>query len=63
MAGGGAPQPRYGGGHHLPGLLHPDILCSRQTYPYFDGTPLFAFGHGLGYADFSYSALRTEVDG
>ncbi len=60
---GRLPQTWYASDDDLPGLLDYDIIGSRQTYLYFDGTPLFAFGHGLGYADFSYSALRTEVDG
>ncbi|MFJ8752862.1 glycoside hydrolase family 3 C-terminal domain-containing protein [Streptomyces sp. NPDC102441] len=47
----------------LPGLLDYDIIGSRQTYLYFRGTPLFPFGHGLGYADFTYSGLRAEVEG
>ncbi|MFC9948736.1 glycoside hydrolase family 3 C-terminal domain-containing protein [Streptomyces pratensis] len=60
---GRLPQTWYASDDDLPGLFDYDIIGSRQTYLYFDGTPLFPFGHGLGYADFTYSALRTEVDG
>ncbi|MFI6120689.1 glycoside hydrolase family 3 C-terminal domain-containing protein [Streptomyces sp. NPDC051064] len=60
---GRLPQTWYASDDDLPGLFDYDIIGSRQTYLYFDGTPLFPFGHGLGYADFSYSTLRTEVDG
>jgi beta-glucosidase len=34
---------------------------SNRTYRYFDGKPLFAFGHGLGYTKFSYRALSLET--
>ncbi|MFD6275231.1 glycoside hydrolase family 3 C-terminal domain-containing protein [Streptomyces sp. NPDC060209] len=60
---GRLPQTWYASDDDLPGLFDYDIIGSRQTYLYFSGTPLFPFGHGLGYAGFSYSALRTEVDG
>ncbi|MFF9687490.1 glycoside hydrolase family 3 C-terminal domain-containing protein [Streptomyces sp. NPDC014623] len=61
--GGRLPQTWYASDDDLPGLFDYDIIGSRQTYLYFDGTPLFPFGHGLGYAGFGYSALHTEVDG
>uniref|UniRef100_A0AAU3GM47 Glycoside hydrolase family 3 C-terminal domain-containing protein n=1 Tax=Streptomyces sp. NBC_01401 TaxID=2903854 RepID=A0AAU3GM47_9ACTN len=60
---GRLPQTWYTSDDDLPGLFDYDIIGSRQTYLYFDGTPLYPFGHGLGYADFTYSALRAEVDG
>uniref|UniRef100_A0AAU1M0I7 Glycoside hydrolase family 3 C-terminal domain-containing protein n=1 Tax=Streptomyces sp. NBC_00148 TaxID=2903626 RepID=A0AAU1M0I7_9ACTN len=60
---GRLPQTWYASDDDLPGLFDYDIIGSRQTYLYFDGTPLYPFGHGLGYADFTYSALRTQVDG
>ncbi|MEV2243259.1 glycoside hydrolase family 3 C-terminal domain-containing protein [Streptomyces sp. NPDC049970] len=60
---GRLPQTWYASDDDLPGLFDYDVIGSRQTYLYFDGTPLYPFGHGLGYADFTYSALRTEVDG
>ncbi|MFD9497965.1 glycoside hydrolase family 3 C-terminal domain-containing protein [Streptomyces sp. NPDC060035] len=60
---GRLPQTWYAGDADLPGLLDYDIIGSRQTYLYFDGTPLYAFGHGLAYTDFTYSALKAAVQG
>ncbi|AZQ37750.1 carbohydrate-binding protein [Streptomyces cyaneochromogenes] len=60
---GRLPQTWYATDSDLPGLLDYDVIGSRQTYLYFEGTPLFPFGHGLSYAAFSYADLRTTVDG
>ncbi|MGW0788583.1 glycoside hydrolase family 3 C-terminal domain-containing protein [Streptomyces sp. NPDC002911] len=60
---GRLPQTWYASDDDLPGLFDYDIIGSRQTYLYFRGAPLFPFGHGLGYADFTYSGLRAELDG
>jgi beta-glucosidase len=38
----------------LPSILDYDIIKARRTYQYFDGDPLYAFGHGLSYSDFRY---------
>jgi beta-glucosidase len=38
----------------LPSILDYDIIKSDRTYQYFDGTPLYAFGHGLSYSEFRY---------
>jgi beta-glucosidase len=35
-----------------------DVIEGRRTYLYFEGTPLYPFGHGLTYADFRYEDLR-----
>ncbi|MFD3656427.1 glycoside hydrolase family 3 C-terminal domain-containing protein [Streptomyces sp. NPDC058620] len=53
---GRLPQTWYASDTDLPDLLDYDIIGSRQTYLYFRGTPLYPFGHGLTYADFTYSA-------
>ncbi|MFD8724015.1 glycoside hydrolase family 3 C-terminal domain-containing protein [Streptomyces sp. NPDC059629] len=58
---GRLPQTWYASDADLPDLLDYDILGARQTYLYFEGTPLFPFGHGLSYASFSYADLTTEV--
>ncbi|GGF97717.1 glucan 1,4-alpha-glucosidase [Paenibacillus albidus] len=42
----------------LPDLLDYDIIKGKRTYMYFDGEPLYPFGHGLSYADMTYSSLR-----
>ncbi|MFF0075836.1 glycoside hydrolase family 3 C-terminal domain-containing protein [Streptomyces sp. NPDC005494] len=60
---GRLPQTWYAGDGDLPDLLDYDIIGSRQTYLYFEGTPLFPFGHGLGYADFAYSGLEAGIEG
>ncbi|MFI5674549.1 glycoside hydrolase family 3 C-terminal domain-containing protein [Streptomyces cellulosae] len=58
---GRLPQTWYADDADLPGLLDYDVIGSRQTYLYFEGTPLFPFGHGLSYASFSYGDLATQV--
>ncbi|WP_371668840.1 glycoside hydrolase family 3 C-terminal domain-containing protein [Streptomyces sp. NBC_00289] len=59
---GRLPQTWYADDADLPGLLDYDVIGGRQTYLYFEGTPLFPFGHGLSYASFSYADLAVQVD-
>ncbi|MGW2424192.1 glycoside hydrolase family 3 C-terminal domain-containing protein [Streptomyces sp. NPDC001709] len=59
---GRLPQTWYAADADLPDLLDYDVIGSRQTYLYFDGTPLFPFGHGLSYASFAYADLRAAVE-
>ncbi|GEC06060.1 sugar hydrolase [Streptomyces spinoverrucosus] len=59
---GRLPQTWYADDSDLPDLLDYDVIGSRQTYLYFEGTPLFPFGHGLSYASFSYEGLTTRVE-
>ncbi|MFD7319560.1 glycoside hydrolase family 3 C-terminal domain-containing protein [Streptomyces sp. NPDC059875] len=59
---GRLPQTWYADDSDLPDLLDYDVIGSRQTYLYFEGTPLFPFGHGLSYATFSYEGLTTRVE-
>ncbi|MFI6337328.1 glycoside hydrolase family 3 C-terminal domain-containing protein [Streptomyces sp. NPDC050535] len=56
---GRLPQTWYASDADLPGLLDYDVIGGRQTYLYFEGAPLFPFGHGLSYARFSYSDLEV----
>ena len=44
----------------LPDILEYDIIKARRTYQYFDGTPLYPFGHGLSYSTFRYGRLAIE---
>jgi beta-glucosidase len=39
-----------------------DYSMSNRTYRYFNGEPLYAFGHGLSYTRFQYSAARLDAD-
>ncbi|MFI1419006.1 glycoside hydrolase family 3 C-terminal domain-containing protein [Streptomyces sp. NPDC020731] len=60
---GRLPQTWYADDADLPDLLDYDVIGSRQTYLYFEGAPLFPFGHGLSYAGFSYGELTADVVG
>jgi beta-glucosidase len=60
---GRLPQTWYAADADLPDLFDYDIIGSRQTYLYFEGTPLYAFGHGLSYTSFAYDDLTAAHDG
>ncbi|MGW6055671.1 glycoside hydrolase family 3 C-terminal domain-containing protein [Streptomyces sp. NPDC055189] len=60
---GRLPQTWYAADTDLPDLLDYDVIGSRQTYLYFDGTPLYPFGHGLGYSSFAYDDLVAAREG
>ncbi|MEU1042242.1 glycoside hydrolase family 3 C-terminal domain-containing protein [Streptomyces sp. NPDC005551] len=59
---GRLPQTWYATDEDLPDLLDYDVIGGRQTYLYFEGTPLFPFGHGLSYTSFGYTDLRFLAD-
>jgi beta-glucosidase len=44
----------------LPDFLDYDITKGR-TYMYFDGEPLYAFGHGLSYTTFKYNSIEPNA--
>jgi beta-glucosidase len=44
----------------LPDILDYDIIKSNRTYLYFDGNPLYPFGHGLSYSSFRHSDLHLD---
>jgi beta-glucosidase len=56
---GRLPQTWYSSDADLPDLLDYDVIGGRQTYLYFEGTPLFPFGHGLAYTTFAYEDLSV----
>lgn len=39
-----------------------DYSMVNRTYRYFEGEPLFAFGHGLSYTRFDYADARLDID-
>jgi beta-glucosidase len=40
-----------------------DYSMKNRTYRYFEGKPLYAFGHGLSYTKFAYSNLQLDHAG
>ncbi|MFE6389870.1 glycoside hydrolase family 3 C-terminal domain-containing protein [Nocardiopsis dassonvillei] len=60
---GRLPQTWYRSADDLPGMLDYDIVGARGTYLYFEGEPLYPFGHGLGYTSVEYAAPVVRVNG
>ncbi|MET8160826.1 glycoside hydrolase family 3 C-terminal domain-containing protein [Sphaerisporangium sp. NPDC005289] len=58
--GGRLTQTWYRSARELPDLFDYDIIATDSTYLYYRGTPLYPFGHGLGYTRFTYSDLRLS---
>ncbi|OKP88210.1 beta-glucosidase [Paenibacillus sp. P3E] len=46
----------------LPDLMDYDIIKGKRTYMYFDGEPLYPFGHGLSYAQVVYRKLSLAEE-
>jgi beta-glucosidase len=52
-------QTWYRAGTPLASIHDYDIIKSKRTYQYFEGTPLYPFGHGLSYTDFAYGPVTA----
>ena len=57
--GGRLPVTYYKSVNDLPAF--DDYRMAGRTYRFFEGTPLYAFGHGLSYTTFAYKNLRTSA--
>ncbi len=57
---GRLPQTWYRGDDPLPERLDYDIIKAGWTYQYHRAAPLYPFGHGLSYTDFTYRDLRLS---
>ncbi|OOC55828.1 MULTISPECIES: glycoside hydrolase family 3 protein [Nocardiopsis] len=55
-------QTWYRSADDLPGMLDYDIIGARGTYLYFEGEPLYPFGHGLGYTRVEYAEPVVGVE-
>lgn len=44
----------------IPPITDYDIIKGKRTYMYFEGVPLYPFGHGLTYTTFEYSNLKLD---
>jgi beta-glucosidase len=57
--GGRLPYTVYASHEQIPSMDEYDIT-NGLTYMYFDGTPVYPFGHGLSYTAFTYSNLSLS---
>jgi beta-glucosidase len=54
-------QTWYKSDSELPSILDYDIIKSNRTYLYYQGDPLYSFGHGLSYTTFRYGKPRLST--
>jgi beta-glucosidase len=59
---GRLPQTWYRGDDSLPDALDYDIVKAGWTYQYHRATPLYPFGHGLSYTEFTHRDLRLSSE-
>ncbi|WP_207797240.1 beta-glucosidase [Arthrobacter glacialis] len=60
---GRLPQTWFAKDSDLPDILDYDIIAAGATYQYSTAEPLYAMGHGLGYAEVEYSELLVADHG
>ncbi|QMU69814.1 glycoside hydrolase family 3 protein [Streptacidiphilus sp. P02-A3a] len=58
--GGRLPQTWYRADDELPERLDYDIIQGGWTYQYHAAAPLYPFGHGLSYTEFTHTGLRLS---
>jgi beta-glucosidase len=58
--GGRLPQTFYASSEQLGDFADYDVIHGHKTYQYFEGQPLYAFGHGLSYTTFRYANLSLN---
>ncbi len=57
---GRTPVTWYKSVRELPDITDYDIIKNKTTYLYYDGEPLYPFGHGLSYSRFEYSGFEIK---
>ena len=57
---GRCPVTWYRSADELCGIEDYNLIRTRTTYLYYDGEPLFPFGHGLSYTGFRYCSAKTD---
>lgn len=57
---GRCPITWYSSENELGSIKDYNIIRTESTYRYYDGEPLFPFGHGLSYTAFRYGALQLN---
>jgi len=60
---GHLPMTWYRSEQELPDILDYDIETVGSTYMYFEGKPLYPFGHGLSYSEFEYGQMTAHDNG
>ncbi len=57
---GKCPMTWYRSTSELRDIKNYNIIQTKSTYLYYDGKPLFPFGHGISYTDFEYSGRLPD---
>ncbi len=57
---GHLPMTWYAYDEDLPDIKNYDIMETQSTYLYFDGEPLYPFGHGLSYSKFKQKLMHLH---